>query len=260
VRPELSKKSKHLYHDGITSLLQGSDLVKSYEIQASSMEPLQVMTSLVTQKVCLPTSRSQIDFKNAKGHLSAALKADLLKIKEAAILRLKLGDFKSYCESMVNLGEWDKAIAVSPGVSLEYWKQLIKRFNKLHDVRNESNSQRFSSVDTDAIQEVVIPYLMVSNDTRATIDALNHLNLDDEAFLVASVADSRAGLNGNDEATPVQAFTFEMADKYVQMYSEFSPRHAAAWSALKKDTKSVVKFLKKNGDDDYAQAFETLYQ
>ncbi|GMH38156.1 hypothetical protein BSKO_06040 [Bryopsis sp. KO-2023] len=46
---------------------------------------------------------------------------------EAAQLHLHAGNFYRYCESMAGLGEWDKAIMVAPAVSVDYWKQLMKK-------------------------------------------------------------------------------------------------------------------------------------
>ncbi|XP_015769456.1 PREDICTED: WD repeat-containing protein 17-like [Acropora digitifera] len=49
------------------------------------------------------------------------------RIKEAASLHVKLGQLQRYCELMVELGEWDKALAVAPGVSMSYWRELMER-------------------------------------------------------------------------------------------------------------------------------------
>jgi len=34
---------------------------------------------------------------------------------------LKIGEFQSYCECMIQLGKWKKALAFAPEVSYEYW-------------------------------------------------------------------------------------------------------------------------------------------
>jgi hypothetical protein len=51
----------------------------------------------------------------------------LSRIQEAANIRLRLGDIKQFCELSIDLGRWEKAIAVAPAVSIEYWKSLSSR-------------------------------------------------------------------------------------------------------------------------------------
>eukprot|EP00794_Sanderia_malayensis_P007200 gene7200-8006_t len=62
------------------------------------------------------------------------------KLLQAAEMQLKLGQLERYCEIMVELGEWDKALAVSPGVSMEYWKSLSKRRAALLMAEDNSNA------------------------------------------------------------------------------------------------------------------------
>jgi len=49
------------------------------------------------------------------------------RMREAAQLHLKSGNIQRYCELMVELGEWERALAVAPGVSYTYWKGLSQR-------------------------------------------------------------------------------------------------------------------------------------
>ncbi|OWK00266.1 hypothetical protein Celaphus_00019228, partial [Cervus elaphus hippelaphus] len=48
------------------------------------------------------------------------------RLKEAAQIHLWLGQIQRYCELMVELGEWDKALSVAPSVSVKYWKKLMQ--------------------------------------------------------------------------------------------------------------------------------------
>ncbi|XP_072171647.1 WD repeat-containing protein 17-like [Diadema setosum] len=50
------------------------------------------------------------------------------KVREAAMLHMKLGEVQRYSELMVELGEWEKALSVAPAVSLDYWKELAERY------------------------------------------------------------------------------------------------------------------------------------
>ncbi|XP_060599181.1 WD repeat-containing protein 17-like [Ruditapes philippinarum] len=52
------------------------------------------------------------------------------RMKEAAELHLKTGNIRRYCELKVELGEWERALAVAPGVSHAYWKDLANRYSR----------------------------------------------------------------------------------------------------------------------------------
>ncbi|XP_077983757.1 WD repeat-containing protein 17-like [Glandiceps talaboti] len=49
------------------------------------------------------------------------------RLREAAQIHICLGNAQRYCELMVELGEWEKALSVAAGVSLKYWKKLTER-------------------------------------------------------------------------------------------------------------------------------------
>ncbi|XP_070198103.1 WD repeat-containing protein 17-like [Littorina saxatilis] len=52
------------------------------------------------------------------------------QLREAAKIHIRIGNIQRYCELMVDLGEWERALAVSPGVSLHYWKSLAQRYSE----------------------------------------------------------------------------------------------------------------------------------
>ena len=35
---------------------------------------------------------------------------------------------RKYCEILAELGQWERAIATAPSVSLEFWSELCKRY------------------------------------------------------------------------------------------------------------------------------------
>ena len=43
----------------------------------------------------------------------------------AAQIYAQLGYMRQYCDLMVEIGEWDKAIMAAPAVSVGYWHQLV---------------------------------------------------------------------------------------------------------------------------------------
>ena len=58
--------------------------------------------------------------------LGTALSKKEDRMKEAAKLMLKSGNFKEYCEIQMQLGNYEMAIAVAPKISLKYWQTCIK--------------------------------------------------------------------------------------------------------------------------------------
>jgi hypothetical protein len=43
------------------------------------------------------------------------------RLLESAKLYLKLGNFKQYCEIMIQLEQFEKALVFAPAVSMEFW-------------------------------------------------------------------------------------------------------------------------------------------
>jgi hypothetical protein len=50
------------------------------------------------------------------------------RLKEAANIYMKMGEFELYCETMIKIGGWERALAVAPAASFEYWQKLQKRY------------------------------------------------------------------------------------------------------------------------------------
>ena len=53
-------------------------------------------------------------------------KAD--RMLEAGKLYLKIGNYEQYCESLISIGNWERALAFAPAVSMEYWQSLTKKY------------------------------------------------------------------------------------------------------------------------------------
>jgi len=47
---------------------------------------------------------------------------------EAASLMLKAGNFQEYCEIMIELGNYEDAIAVAPKVSMKFWQKCVEQY------------------------------------------------------------------------------------------------------------------------------------
>ncbi|KAB1257536.1 WD repeat-containing protein 17 [Camelus dromedarius] len=95
------------------------------------------------------------------------------RLKEAAEIHLRLGQIQRYCELMVELGEWDKALSVAPGVSVKYWKKLMQR-----------RADQLIQEDKDD----VIPYCIAIGDVKKLVNFLMSRGQLKEALLVAQAA------------------------------------------------------------------------
>ncbi|KAH9519882.1 WD repeat-containing protein 17 [Bulinus truncatus] len=52
------------------------------------------------------------------------------RLTDAANIQIKLGNIERYCEIMVELGKWERALAIAPSVSMDYWQKLNQRYCK----------------------------------------------------------------------------------------------------------------------------------
>ncbi|XP_062932888.1 WD repeat-containing protein 17 isoform X4 [Cynocephalus volans] len=95
------------------------------------------------------------------------------RLKEAAEIHLRLGHIQRYCELMVELGEWDKALSVAPGVSMKYWKKLMQR-----------RADQLIQEDKDD----VIPYCIAVGDVKKLVHFFMSRGQLKEALLVAQAA------------------------------------------------------------------------
>ncbi|XP_077648727.1 WD repeat-containing protein 17 isoform X7 [Urocitellus parryii] len=95
------------------------------------------------------------------------------RLKEAAEIHLRLGQIQRYCELMVELGEWDKALSIAPGVSVKYWKKLMQR-----------RADQLIQEDKDD----VIPYCIATGDVKKLVNFFMSRGQLKEALLVAQAA------------------------------------------------------------------------
>uniref|UniRef100_A0A8B9MAP4 WD repeat domain 17 n=1 Tax=Accipiter nisus TaxID=211598 RepID=A0A8B9MAP4_9AVES len=105
------------------------------------------------------------------------------RLKEAAEIHLRLGQIQRYCELMVELGEWDKALSVAPGVSMKYWRKLMQR--RADQLIQEENDD-------------VIPYCIAIGDVKKLVSFFTSRGQLKEALLVA-----QAACEGNIQMSPL---------------------------------------------------------
>uniref|UniRef100_A0A8U8AV71 Gem-associated protein 5 TPR domain-containing protein n=1 Tax=Geospiza parvula TaxID=87175 RepID=A0A8U8AV71_GEOPR len=120
------------------------------------------------------------------------------RLKEAAEIHLRLGQIQRYCELMVELGEWDKALSVAPGVSMKYWRKLMQR--RADQLIQEENDD-------------VIPYCIAIGDVKKLVSFFTSRGQLKEALLVAQPNISTFRVQ---KQILLQKVSKELADWYFQ--------------------------------------------
>ncbi|XP_047126670.1 WD repeat-containing protein 17 isoform X1 [Hydra vulgaris] len=85
----------------------------------------------------------------SKGIASKKKKEMLLK---AANIYISIGQLEKYCEIMVELNQWERALSVAPGVSIEYWQFLMQRYNEVLFTREDEDLKVFSMASNDIVK------------------------------------------------------------------------------------------------------------
>ncbi|XP_077865679.1 WD repeat-containing protein 17-like [Saccoglossus kowalevskii] len=131
------------------------------------------------------------------------------RLKEAAQIHIRLGNVQRYCELMVELGQWEKALAVAPGVSLEYWKKLTER-----------RAEYLMSEDYDDC----IPFCVATGQASKLIEYHSQHGHLKEAMLIAQVAcegSIQPPLVANSQAKPYNG-VYEPHPDFVKMLHKCS--------------------------------------
>ncbi|XP_060699086.1 WD repeat-containing protein 17 isoform X1 [Hemiscyllium ocellatum] len=153
------------------------DLVAVLKDQDDSLLPQNYCKGIMHIKhlVRFKTSKAQelttVKMSKFGGGIGAPTKEE--RLKEAAGIHLRLGQIQRYCELMVELGEWDKALSVAPGVSMKYWKKLMQR--RADQLIQEGNDE-------------VIPYCIATGDVKKLVSFFTSRGQLNEALLVTQAA------------------------------------------------------------------------
>ncbi|NWH56052.1 WDR17 protein, partial [Geococcyx californianus] len=163
------------------------DLVAVIKGQDDSLLPqnyckgIMHMKHLVRFRMSKAQELTTIKMSKFGGGIGAPSKEE--RLKEAAEIHLRLGQIQRYCELMVELGEWDKALSVAPGVSMKYWRKLMQR--RADQLIQEENDD-------------VIPYCIAIGDVKKLISYFTSKGQLKEALLVA-----QAACEGNIQVSPL---------------------------------------------------------
>lgn len=80
---------------------------------------------------------------------------------------------REYCEILVSLGKWERALAVAPSLSLPYWKSLSVRYADYLAAKGDNNAIPFL-VATGEIEQVCMCLRLVK---LLSISVLLYTNL-----------------------------------------------------------------------------------
>uniref|UniRef100_A0A3Q3KCR6 Gem-associated protein 5 TPR domain-containing protein n=1 Tax=Monopterus albus TaxID=43700 RepID=A0A3Q3KCR6_MONAL len=123
------------------------------------------------------------------------------RLKEAADIHLRLGQIQRYCELMVELGQWERALSVAPGVSMKYWKKLMQR--RADQLMDEDNDD-------------AIPYCIAIGDIKKVVTFFTGRGQLLEALLIAQGA-----CEGNiraPQSSPVNHTTNDVCKELAEWY------------------------------------------
>uniref|UniRef100_A0A3B3ZTQ0 Uncharacterized protein n=1 Tax=Periophthalmus magnuspinnatus TaxID=409849 RepID=A0A3B3ZTQ0_9GOBI len=153
------------------------DLVSVINGQDDSLLPPSYSKGVMHMKHLLKfkTSEAQeltiVKMSKFGGGIGAPSKEE--RLKEAADIHLRLGQIQRYCELMVELGQWERALSIAPGVSMKYWKKLMQR----------RADQLIADDNDDAI-----PYCIATGDIKKLVTFFSERGQLLEALLIAQGA------------------------------------------------------------------------
>jgi hypothetical protein len=116
--------------DGQEEIFNILDLIKNVDFKPHPrLEELKVLHSAqIAQSVMATATKLRHAHGMQMFNTQFAKKED--RLQEAAKLYLRAGNFREYCETLVELGDYKKAMAFAPAVGIEYWQELSERHVK----------------------------------------------------------------------------------------------------------------------------------
>jgi WD40 repeat protein len=116
------------------------------------------------------TEAEELVFSTSMHWLGGALARKEDRLSKAANVYLRLGDFKAYCDLQVELGFYEKAMAIAPRVSMEFWAELATKYAEHLRQKN--------------LQEAT-NYFLAAGSTTEAIDFMTKQGDFKEALLIA---------------------------------------------------------------------------
>jgi len=227
---------------------------------------LQIAKGIVTGVACtvegatvssffrVEDTETMVDFSIAQmSRTRAAGRKRDAQMNDIAQMHLQMGRVREYCECMISIGHWDKALAVAPGASLEYWRSLSERYaNEAADAEDQS----VHMIASGQIGSAVELYLQNGMSKDAFVLAAMHVNGKTPNATTTGPAE-----NGGDSAEVRQALvtkvTHEMGAQH-QIGGE--PIKVASCQLAGGHTDAAVQTLVVNGEYFLAYLLCRMFQ
>uniref|UniRef100_A0A8P4K2D7 WD repeat domain 17 n=1 Tax=Dicentrarchus labrax TaxID=13489 RepID=A0A8P4K2D7_DICLA len=209
------------------------DLVSVINGQDDSLLPASYSKGVMHMKHLLKfkTSEAQeltiVKMSKFGGGIGAPSKEE--RLKEAADIHLRLGQIQRYCELMVELGQWEKALSVAPGVSMKYWKKLMQR-----------RADQLMAEDNDD----AIPYCIATGDIKKLVTFFTGRGQLLEALIIAQGA-----CEGNiraPQSSPVNHTTNDVCKELAEWYFQDGSSVLAACCHLAVDNLAMSSLIRGN--------------
>ncbi|GMH86841.1 hypothetical protein TrST_g12244 [Triparma strigata] len=167
------------------------------------------------------------------------------QIRAAAELYAQCGDLQKYCDIMFDdLGEHERALAVAPGVSLQYWQEL---------------SAKYARILAELLSEDSVPFFNACGKSEEAVKFYSKRAQFREAFLVAAAtnmgsfptSDSFEGVAVGEEAK------FGGTDSSSFILRTTSSKMAAHYQEIDEPILAATSFM---ASDDFESALNILLQ
>ncbi|XP_067129132.1 WD repeat-containing protein 17-like [Centruroides vittatus] len=177
-------------------------------------------------------------------------------LRNAAKKHLLTGNLKRYCELKIDLGEWKDALAVAPGVSLNYWTSVATRWAK--KLLTEGNGE-------------AIPALLATGNGTDALEFYRSQGELQQAYCIAAAIsegvvikketnDSNSYINspGNDyNKNYVKEVLEEMSEQY---FNQGSPIYSACCHLAADDVRSALTTLIQGNELELAVSLAITFE
>ena len=109
---------------------------------------LQDLKVLHCSQIAIALREKALMLKKASGmqmyNTQFAKKED--RLREIAKIQIRSGQFRDYCETLFELGDYDKALSFAPAVGIEYWQELAERRTRLLEEQQKIEEAALSAL------------------------------------------------------------------------------------------------------------------
>ena len=195
---------------------------------------------------------TELETASGMAYLGSALAKKEDRLKESAKTHLKLGNLKQYCELMIKLNNWERALAFAPGFCLDYWQNVASRYAQY--LANNEKEDAAAVMLAAGKPEKAIQYLLKRRDFE---DALLVASRKGSGVFTAAPGEGpRAVVTESSEDYVLRDIVNKLAEDQF-MVSE--PVLAASTHLALKDFKSAYNKFLRSHELTYALAISELF-